>query len=164
LTLESPIARVFESQQLPPPVEGPRPAGEDPKTPHGHFGISLRDKGNSRRLARGPIKIKTEPLIDIWKVESMGGIKKFVLKWVLPTDEETLRDWLFIIELFNILISLFMLLLLVLMIYANDFLWTIKFGVLLIMFVIGLSTLNVMQYLLAIEFNTRSRYIFKRRK
>lgn len=94
----------------------------------------------------------------------MGGIKKFVLKWVLPTDEETLRDWLFIIELFNILISLFMLLLLVLMIYANDFLWTIKFGVLLIMFVIGLSTLNVMQYLLAIEFNTRSRYIFKRRK
>jgi len=85
----------------------------------------------------------------------MGGVKEFVLKWILPADEETLRSWLYIIELFNILISLFMLLLLVLMIYANDLLWTIKFGVLLLMFVIGLSTLNLMQYLLQIEFNTR---------
>jgi len=87
----------------------------------------------------------------------MGGIREFVLKWILPKDEKTLRDWLFIIELFNILLSLFMLLLVVLMIYANDFLWVIKFGVLLMMFVIGLSTLNLMQYLLAVEFNTRDK-------
>jgi len=87
----------------------------------------------------------------------MGGIREFVLKWILPKDEKTLRDWLFIIELFNILLSLFMLLLVVLMIYANDFLWVIKFGVLLMMFAIGLSTLNLMQYLLAVEFNTRDK-------
>jgi len=87
----------------------------------------------------------------------MSSIREFVLKWILPSDEKTLRDWLFIIELFNILLSLFMLLLVVLMIYANDFLWVIKFGVLLIMFVIGLSTLNLMQYLLTIEFNTRDK-------
>ena len=87
----------------------------------------------------------------------MGGVKEFVLKWILPADEGTLRSWLYIIELFNVLVSLFILLLLVLVIYSNDFLWTIKFGVVLIMFVIGLSTLNLMQYLLAIEFNTRGK-------
>ena len=93
----------------------------------------------------------------------MSRIREFVLKWILPSDEKTLRDWLFIIELFNILLSLFMLLLVVLMIYANDFLWVIKFGVLLMMFVIGLSTLNLMQYLLTIEFNTRDKNKLKKR-
>jgi len=92
----------------------------------------------------------------------MGGVKEFVLKWILPADEETLHSWLYIIELFDILISLFMLLLLVLMIYANDLLWAIKLGILLIMFVIGLSTLNLMQYLLQIEFNTRGNKSKKR--
>ncbi|MCX6776936.1 MAG: hypothetical protein NTY73_03140 [Candidatus Micrarchaeota archaeon] len=92
----------------------------------------------------------------------MGGVKEFVLKWILPADEETLRSWLYIIELFDILISLFMLLLLVLMIYTNDLLWAIKLGILLIMFVIGLSTLNLMQYLLQIEFNTRGNKSKKR--
>lgn len=94
----------------------------------------------------------------------MGDFKEFVLSWVLPKDEETLRTWLFIIELFNILLSFFTLVLIVLTLVTRNFLWLIKFGVMLIFFIIGLSTLNLMQYLLQIEFNTRKGYILKRRK
>lgn len=94
----------------------------------------------------------------------MGGFKEFVLGWILPKDEETLRTWLFVIELFSIVLSLFSLLLVVLTLTTADFLWAIKFGVMLLVMIVGLSTLNIMQYLLQIEFNTRKRYILKRRK
>ncbi|NYZ76463.1 hypothetical protein H0N98_04390 [Candidatus Micrarchaeota archaeon] len=93
----------------------------------------------------------------------MGGFKNFVLNWILPKDEETLRTWLLVIELFDIALSIFALFLVVLTLIATDLLWTIKFGVMLIVMIIGLSTLNLMQYLLQIEFNTRG-YILKRRK
>jgi hypothetical protein len=94
----------------------------------------------------------------------MGSFKEFVLGWILPRDEETLRTWLFVIELFNVLLSLFSLLLVVLTLITTDLLWAVKFGVMLIVMIIGLSTLNLMQYLLQIEFNSRKGYIFKRRK
>lgn len=98
------------------------------------------------------------------QAESMGHFKDFILSWVLPSDEGTLRTWLVIIELFNIVLSLFILFLVALTLIAAELLWTVKFGIMLIMCIIGLSTLNLMQYLLAIEFNTRKRYILKRRK
>ncbi len=94
----------------------------------------------------------------------MGGFKEFTLSWVLPKDEGTLKNWLFIIELFNIVLSLFTLLLVVLTLTATDILWAMKFGVMLVFSVIGLSTLNLMQYLLQIEFNTRKGYILRRRR
>ncbi|NYZ79167.1 hypothetical protein H0N99_03380 [Candidatus Micrarchaeota archaeon] len=94
---------------------------------------------------------------------AMGGFKDFILSWVIPKDEETLRTWLFIIELFNIILSFFTLVLMVLTLITRNFLWTVKFGVMLTVFIIGLSTLNLMQYLLQIEFNTR-KDILKRRK
>jgi predicted lysophospholipase L1 biosynthesis ABC-type transport system permease subunit len=92
------------------------------------------------------------------------GFREFMLKWILPRDEETLHNWLVIIESFNVVLSLFVLALLVLTLIASELIWSIKFGVVLVMFVIGLSTLNVMQYLLAIEFNTRKKDILKRRR
>jgi hypothetical protein len=82
---------------------------------------------------------------------------RFLLRWILPKDEKTLHRWLVIIELFNILLSFFVLLLLVLTLVSWDSVWVFKFGVLLLVFVIGLSTLNIMQYLLAVEFNTRKK-------
>ncbi|MEM3555776.1 MAG: hypothetical protein QXF56_03615 [Candidatus Micrarchaeia archaeon] len=82
---------------------------------------------------------------------------EFILKWILPKDERTLHRWLVAIELFNVLLSFFVLVLLVLTLIAWDPIWAFKFGVLLLVFVIGLSTLNVMQYLLAVEFNTRKK-------
>jgi ABC-type bacteriocin/lantibiotic exporter with double-glycine peptidase domain len=93
----------------------------------------------------------------------MGSFKEFVLSWIIPKDEETLRTWLFIIELFNVILSIFTLALVVLTLTATDVVWVVKFGVMLMFFAIGLATLNLMQYLLQIEFNTRG-YIFKRRK
>jgi hypothetical protein len=96
-------------------------------------------------------------------LNKLGGFKNFVLSWILPKDEETLRTWLLVIELFDIVLSIFALLLVVLTLIATDLLWTIKFGVMLIVMIIGLSTLNLMQYLLQIEFNTRG-YILKRRR
>ena len=92
------------------------------------------------------------------------GLGDFVLGWILPKDEETLRAWLAAIELFNFVLSFFVLVFLVLTLVAREPLWTVKFGIMLLMCVAGLSTLNVMQYLLAIEFNTRKRDILKRRK
>jgi len=92
------------------------------------------------------------------------GFRNFVLGWILPRDGRTLRTWLVAIELFNIVLSFFMLVFLVLTLVARELLWTVKFGIMLLMCVTGLSTLNVMQYLLAIEFNTRKRDILKRRK
>jgi hypothetical protein len=89
------------------------------------------------------------------KVMFMGGVKGFILKSIVPTDEETLLTWLCTIELFNILLSPFLVLLLALMMYTDDVAWTIKLGVLLLIFVIGISTLNLIQYQLQIEFNTR---------
>jgi hypothetical protein len=94
----------------------------------------------------------------------MGDFKEFILSWVIPKDEETLRTWLFVIELFDVVLSLFILILAVLTLVTTDLLWVLKFGIILIFFVIGLSTLNLMQYLLQIEFNTRKRYILRRRK
>jgi hypothetical protein len=94
----------------------------------------------------------------------MGSFKEFVLGWILPKDEETLRTWLFVIELFNVVLSIFTLILVLLTLTATDFVWVMKFGIMLIVMIIGLSTLNLMQYLLQIEFNTRKGYIFKRRK
>jgi hypothetical protein len=91
------------------------------------------------------------------------GLREFVLKWILPSDEASLTTWLVIIELFNIVLSIFMLALVVLTLVADELLWSIKFGVVLIMCAIGLSTLNIMQYLLAIEFNTRRRILKRKR-
>jgi|SRR5271157_378687 len=93
----------------------------------------------------------------------MGSFKEFVLSWVIPKDEETLRNWLFIIELFNIVMSVFSLILVVLTLTATDLLWTIKFSIMLVVFIVGLSTLNLMQYLLQIEFNTRKDILRKRK-
>jgi len=92
------------------------------------------------------------------------GFRDFVLRWILPKDEETLQLWLTAIELFNIILSFFVLVFLVLTLLAREVLWTLKFGVVLLMCAVGLSTLSVMQYLLALEFNTRKRDILKRRK
>ena len=92
------------------------------------------------------------------------GFRNFILKWILPKNEGTLRAWLVAIELFNFILSFFVLVFLVLTLVARELLWTVKFGIMLLMCVTGLSTLNVMQYLLAIEFNTRKRDILKRRK
>lgn len=78
-----------------------------------------------------------------------------ILKWILPKDEKTLHRWLVAVELFNVLLSFFVLVLLVLTLLSWELLWVVKFGILLIVFIIGLSTLNIIQYLLAIEFNTR---------
>lgn len=92
------------------------------------------------------------------------NIREFILSWILPRNEKTLHDWLIIIELFNVLLSFFVLLFLVLTLLAQELLQALKFGILLLMFIMGLSTLNLMQYLLTIEFSTRKGYILKRRK
>jgi hypothetical protein len=85
----------------------------------------------------------------------MLPLRGFLLSWVLPKDRETLYDWLALIEGSSVLISLFFVLSLALSLVQTELVSMIRYAIFSFVSLVFLSFLTVMQYLMAIEFNTR---------
>jgi hypothetical protein len=87
--------------------------------------------------------------------ENLAWFKELVTKFIIPEDRASLMNWLYWMEIGNIAISIVFIATLVMAILSPDFLQMVKLGMLALVSLIFLSTSNVLQYLLVIEFNTR---------
>jgi len=83
--------------------------------------------------------------------------REFLLKWVLPRDARQLNDWLYWLELGSIALSLVFLYFFVHALLTSDNGVFLKDAFFAGFSFLGLSFTVVLQYLLAIEFNTRKK-------
>jgi hypothetical protein len=79
-----------------------------------------------------------------------------IVKLIIPKDRVSLMNWLYWMEIANILISIVFIITLVMGLFSSDILQMVKLGMLALVSLIFLSISNILEYLLVIEFNTRS--------
>lgn len=84
-----------------------------------------------------------------------------ILKLIIPKDRVSLMNWLYWMEIANILISIVFIITLVMGMFSSDILQIVKLGMLALVSLIFLSISNILQYLLVIEFNTRNNKLKK---
>ena len=89
--------------------------------------------------------------------------RELIIKYVIPKDKASLMNWLYWMEIGNIMISIIFIITLVMAIFSSDILGMVKLGMLALVSLIFLSTSNMLQYLLVIEFNTRSNKLKRNR-
>ena len=77
------------------------------------------------------------------------------IKIILPEDKKTLDRWLTQLNLTVMILAVPFVVSVVLMLLAGDMLNFMRFGFLAVIILICASVLTVLEYLLAIEFNTR---------
>ena len=77
------------------------------------------------------------------------------IRIILPKDEKTLHRWLTQINLTVMVLSIPFVGCTVMMLLTNDVLSFMKFGLLALVILLCSSTLVVLEYILAIEFNSR---------
>lgn len=86
----------------------------------------------------------------------MVPLRGFLLGWVLPKDRETLYDWLALIEGSSVLVSLLFVFSLAAALVQTELVAMIRYAIFSFVSLVFLSFLTVLQYLMAIEFNTRT--------
>ncbi len=85
----------------------------------------------------------------------MIPFRKFFLIWVLPKDRETLNDWLALMEITKIIVALIFVASLAMTLMQTEFVRMVRSTMLTAMVFIFIWFLAIVQYLMAIEFNTR---------
>gem|GEM_PF-3350055 len=85
----------------------------------------------------------------------MAWLKEFIMRFIIPKGRSSLMNWLYLMEIGNILISVVFIATLVMTVLSDDFMQMVKLGMIALVSLIFLSTSNILQYLLVIEFNTR---------
>jgi hypothetical protein len=93
--------------------------------------------------------------------ENLAWFKEMILKLIIPKDRVSLMNWLYWMEIANILISIVFIITLVMGMFSSDILQIVKLGMLALVSLIFLSISNILQYLLVIEFNTRNNKLKK---
>jgi hypothetical protein len=93
--------------------------------------------------------------------ENLAWFKEMILKLIIPKDRASLMNWLYWMEIANILISIVFIITLVMGMFSSDILQIVKLGMLALVSLIFLSISNILQYLLVIEFNTRNNKLKK---
>ncbi len=83
------------------------------------------------------------------------SIKAFLLSWVLPKDRETLETWLALLEATKLILALLFIVSLFYTLLQADLTKIIRCTLFSILTFIFLWFLVAVQYLMAIEYNTR---------
>ncbi|MFH0836266.1 MAG: hypothetical protein V1834_03840 [Candidatus Micrarchaeota archaeon] len=83
--------------------------------------------------------------------------RDFLLKWVLPKDKKQLNDWLYLLELGSIVVSVVFIAFFIAGLLADNAFALIRFAFIALFSFLALSVTIILQYLLAIEFNSRKR-------
>ncbi|MEM3030414.1 MAG: hypothetical protein QXH27_01650 [Candidatus Micrarchaeia archaeon] len=93
----------------------------------------------------------------------MRWLRNLLLRLVLPKSEEELKNWLAWMEAGCIVGGVFFLIYFTAFLLAGELLWAFKLGLLALVLLVFISTLNLLQYLLPIEFNSRKKRALRER-